>query len=147
MFCPGCGKEVPEGFAFCPECGSSVTGAAKKPVNIYDHTEEFDAADVSENKCYALLGYLLGIAGIVVALLAGKNSPFLQFHIRQIIKFTIVTAILGIIAGVLCWTVVIPIAAGICLAIVFILKIISFVRICNGKSIEPAIIRDLGFLK
>lgn len=26
MFCPKCGKEIPEGATFCPSCGSSTTG-------------------------------------------------------------------------------------------------------------------------
>ena len=30
-------------------------------VNPYDHTAEFDADDISENKCYAMLIYLMSL--------------------------------------------------------------------------------------
>ncbi len=150
MFCPKCGKEIADGSVFCPECGANLQGAAapeaKAAVN-YDHTAEFDAKDISDNKCYALLLYLTGVVGIIIALLAAKDSEYLKFHTRQVIKYMVVSTILTLCAAILCITIIVPFAAGVCLIIVFVLKVISFIQVCQGKAIEPAIIRDLGFLK
>lgn len=150
MFCPKCGKEIADGSVFCPECGTNLqnnTAAAPKATVNYDHTAEFDAKDISENKCYALLLYLSGVIGIIIALLAAKDSEYLKFHTRQVIKYMVTSAIIAIAMAVLVWTIIVPIAAGVCLIIIFVLKVISFVQVCQGKAVEPAIIRDLGFLK
>lgn len=147
MFCPKCGKQIADGLVFCPECGANLQGgAAPQTAASYDHTAEFDAKDISDNKCYALLLYLFGVIGIVIALLASRDSEYLKFHTRQVIKYMVVTTILGIISVALVWTFIVPIAGGICLLIVGVLKIISFIQVCMGKSVEPAIIRNLGFL-
>lgn len=29
MFCPKCGKEIPNQATFCPKCGAAISGAAK----------------------------------------------------------------------------------------------------------------------
>lgn len=31
MFCPNCGKNIPDGSRFCSECGTSLTGKVKEP--------------------------------------------------------------------------------------------------------------------
>lgn len=145
-FCPNCGANIEEGVVFCPNCGASVN--AYEPIApAYDHTAEFKPEDISNNKPYCMLIYLLGTIGVVIALLAGKDSPYAQFHIREGIKFTIVNILLTICAAVLCWTIIVPLVAGIACIVVFVLRVIAFFQICNGKAIEPAIIRDLKFLK
>jgi predicted nucleic acid-binding Zn ribbon protein len=30
MFCPKCGKEIPDGSGFCSKCGSALTDSSKK---------------------------------------------------------------------------------------------------------------------
>jgi uncharacterized membrane protein YvbJ len=30
MFCPKCGKEIPDGPGFCSKCGSALTDSSKK---------------------------------------------------------------------------------------------------------------------
>lgn len=115
--------------------------------NPYDHTSEFDAKDISENKVYCMLAYLASVIGIIIALLAGKNSAYVSFHIRQAIKLSVVQILLAICAIVFMWTFIIPIVACVCMLIVFVLQIIAFFQICAGKAVEPAIIRSLGFLK
>ncbi len=151
MFCPKCGKEIADGSVFCPECGTNLqngtAAAAPKATVNYDHTAEFDAKDISDNKCYGLLLYLTGVIGIIIALLAAKDSEYLKFHTRQVIKYMVVSTVLAIIGVVLVWTIIVPIAAGVCAIIVFVLKVISFIQVCQGKAVEPAIIRELGFLK
>lgn len=114
----------------------------------FDHTAEFEADDISANKVVAMLPYLMGIAGIVVAALIGAtNSPYTMFHIRQALKFTVVDILVGIASAILSFTIIVPIAGGICFVVLFVIKIICFFNVCNGKAKEPAIIRSLGFLK
>lgn len=149
--CFNCNTQVDDNATFCPNCGANlVTGQAapqSAEPNPYDHSAEFDRQDVSENKVYCMLAYLMGTIGIIIALLAGKDSPYVKFHIRQAIKLSVAQILLLICALVLCWTFIVPIAAGIGMAIVFVLQIIAFIQICCGKAVEPAIIRNLGFLK
>lgn len=94
-----------------------------------------------------MLVYLMGVIGIIYALLAGKDSKYVAFHVRQALKFEVVTILLGIVMALLCWTIIVPIVGGVCMAIVLVLKVICFFQICSGKAKEPAIIRSLGFLK
>lgn len=171
--CPACNAPVEDDAIFCPNCGTNISAAQNAasqqsqgnpyqggmnpppyqapPVqpyyDPYDHTAEFSAKDISDNKVIAMLVYLLGPMGIIIALLAAKDSPFAAFHVRQALKFTVVEILLGIIAVLLCWTIIVPIAAGVCYIILFVLQIICFFQICSGKAKEPAIIRGLGFLR
>lgn len=131
-----------------PQYQVPVSQPAPAPrYNYYDHTSEFDSKDVSENKLFAALMYITSIVGIVIALLADKESPYLKFHIRQVLKLNITITILGFLTAVLAWTVIVPIAGAIALAVLFIINIICFVNVLKNKSIEPAIVRDLKFLK
>ncbi len=115
--------------------------------NPYDHTNEFDAADISENKVICMLLYLLGIPGIIIALLSQQDSPYVKFHLRWALRFLVVNILLVLLGVLLVWTFIVPIAAGVCAVIVFVLKVIAFFQICSGKAKDPAIIRSLGFLK
>lgn len=113
-------------------------------VDPKDHTAEFDAKDISDNKVYAMAPYLLGTIGIIIALLAAQKSDFTTFHVRQAVKITIVQVLLIFccIIPILGW-----IFAGVCNVIIFVLEIIMFFRVCKGKAIEVPIISNLGFLK
>jgi len=155
-YCPKCGAQMEDNAAFCPNCGNNAQPngspnqapvyAAPEP-DPFDHTGEFDAKDISENKVLCMLVYLMGAIGIIYALLAGKDSKYVAFHVRQALKFEVITILLGIVMALLFWTIIVPIVGGVCLAIVLVLKVICFFQICSGKAKEPAIIRSLGFLK
>lgn len=113
----------------------------------YDHTDEFEAEDISANKVTAMAAYLLGPLGVIIALLAGQDSPYADFHMRQGLKFVVVEALLTIISVLLCWTLIIPAVAAIIAVILGVIKIIAVISVCRGRAVEPAIIRSLGFLK
>ena len=115
--------------------------------NPFDHTNEFDAKDISDNKVIAMLVYLLGIVGVFLALIGSQNSPYAAFHVRQSLKFTVIETLMAIITALLSWTFIVPIAAGIMYIVLFVVKIICFVSICKGEAKEPAIIRSFGFLR
>ncbi len=90
--------------------------------------------DISDNKVIAMLCYLLGAAGVIIALLGSQSSPYAGFHVRQSLKFTVVDILLGIISAVLFWTFLIPVACGICYAVLFVVRIICFFSICKGQA-------------
>ena len=166
--CSKCGNNCPDGASFCNVCGSplgaeaaqdstntqdAAQNAYQAPQQAYayvdpsDHTAEFDAADISENKVLAMLPYLLSWIGVIVALLGSHDSKFAAFHVKQALKLTVVNTLLVLCAGILCWTVIVPIAAGVCMLIVYVVRIICFFNVCSGKAKEPPIVKSLGFLK
>ena len=112
-----------------------------------DHTAEFDPADIRETKLYAILIYLTSFVGIVIGLLAAKDSAFVKFHVRQAVKLMICELLLTLIVAFLFWTIIVPIAGGICLVILGVVQIICFFRAAAGKAIEPPIVKGIGFLK
>lgn len=149
--CPHCGSQLEDTAAFCTNCGATATGepqVQEYPVqNTYDHTPEFTAEDVSQNKVLCMLVYLSGVVGIIVALLAAGGSPYVAFHVRQELKMSVLTILLGIAAAVLAITVIVPLAALVGIVVIFVLRVIAFFQVCQGRAVEPALIRELGFMK
>ncbi len=149
--CPNCGNQCDDAVAFCNKCGTPLNGGAPyqaRPMyDPADHTAEFDPADISQNKVLAMIPYLMGWVGIIVALLAVNNSQYVAFHVKQALKIQVVSILLGIVTAILVWTFIVPIAAAVCYVILFVLQIIAFFQICGGKAKELPIIKGLGFLK
>lgn len=160
--CPNCAHTCDDNTTFCPECGLKFAaaggagftsqnpnpnpGAGYIPYDPYDHTAEYDPKDISDNKVVAMIVYLLGAIGVIIALLYQK-SPYVNFHLRQALKFLVIDTLTILVMGILAWTVVVPIVGAIFLVVLFVLKIVAFVNICGGKAKEPAIIRSIGFLR
>lgn len=133
-----------------PQGSGPMPGAYPPPAPVYDpydHTAEFSPKDISDNKVIAILVYLMGTIGIIIALLASKESPYVAFHLRQGLKFLVVETLCVIVMAILAFTIIVPIAGGIFLVVLWVIKIICFFQICTGKAKEPVIIRSLGFLK
>lgn len=161
--CPHCNAQVEDGASFCPACGKKIAvdaapagtpEPAPAPDYYYppafdpaDHTAEFDPQDISDNKVVCMLVYLSSFLGIIIALLIGKDSPYVNFHLRQALKFLVCEILLGLIAAVLAFTLIVPIAAGIAICVLAVIQLICFFQVCQGKAKEPAIIRSLSFLK
>ena len=167
--CPKCNTQLSDDAMFCTNCGTSFQNANPQPqqnvyqnnaqpnyaqpvapvVNVYDHTAEFDPQDVHDNKIFAILCYIMGIIGVIVALLARSsvNSPYLSFHIKQSLKITVTTMLVGVISGILCWTCIVPIAGFVCIGILEVVSIICFFQTCFNKSVEAPSVRSLPFLK
>lgn len=153
-YCTMCGNRLPDDIQPMPYQPQAQQTSYQMPYqqpipvyNPYDHTAEFEAQDVAKNKLYAMVMYLLSVVGILIALLGAKDSAYVQFHLRQSLKFVIVETLLGLLAGLLFFTIIVPIAAGVALAVVEVIRFITFFQVCGGKAKEPAIIRSLGFLK
>ncbi len=160
--CPNCHAQTEDYAMCCPVCGNALdivpppVQAAPKvtpyvspepEVNLYDHTDEFSGQDVADHKLLGMLVYLLDFVGVVIALLAAKESEYTAFHMKQSMKFTILEALLLIVTILLGWTVIVPVLTAICFAMLLILKLIAVYQVSAGKSIEPAIIRSMKFLK
>lgn len=69
----------------------------------YDHTAEFDPKDISENKVVAMLVYLMGFIGVIIALLKSSTSQYAEFHVRQGLKFIALDCLIVIVESVLFW--------------------------------------------
>lgn len=156
--CIKCNTPLDDNAEFCTNCGerqSAPQGAAPgqqqqtyyMAPDPYDHTAEFTPKDISDNKVIAMLVYLMGAIGIIIALLVGNASPYAAFHVRQALKFAVVEALMAVVTLVLCWTFIVPIAAAILLVVLFVIKVICFFQICSGKAIEPYLIRSLKFMR
>lgn len=156
--CPKCNVQMADDMPYCPNCGTPMgVGGPQQQwqqqpqmqqyYNPYDHTAEFDPRDISDNKVMAMLPYLMGTIGIIIALLASRESKYTYFHVRQALKLTVTELLLGLCMALLCWTIIVPVAGVVCLIIIFVLNIIAFFQVCGGKAKEAAIIRNLGFLK
>ena len=163
-FCEKCGAQIPENGTFCAACGAPVAAQAQptrtpeqpaaqpqapeQPAyDPADHTAEFDPEDVSQNKVIAMAAYILGTVGIIIALLAAPQSKYAAFHSRQALKLDIVSTLLLIVSAVLAFTFIVPIAGAVCIAILFVVRIICFFQVCSGKAKDAAIIGKLPFLK
>lgn len=104
-----------------PQMNGMPYGMPQQPyVDPKDHTVEFDAKDISDNKVMAMLPYLMGTIGIIIALLACRESAYTYFHVRQALKITVCTILVTIITAVLFFTIIVPIAGGICAAILLL---------------------------
>lgn len=112
----------------------------------YDHTAEFEAQDISDHKVYCMLCYLMGVPGIIIALLAGKDSPYTQFHVRTAIRFVVAETLIALVTLLLCWTVIALLVGGLAICALAIMEIVCFFQICSGKAKDPAILRSIKFL-
>lgn len=146
-YCINCGKQLEDGVVFCPNCGTSSqgTGAGPTYVDPFDRTAEFDAEDAKQNKIFAMLIYLSGVVGIIVALLVSRDSAYIKFHVTQYVKFLIAFTLVSLITAVLAFTVIVPIIGGIALIVLLVCDIISFFKAASGKSVEMPIIRSINF--
>ena len=151
--CPKCQAQLDDSAKFCTNCGTQFAATNngqqaqynnyyQPPYDPYDHTAEFDPKDISDNKVMSMLVYLMSWIGIIIALLGSHNSPYAAFHVRQVVNVLMLICTL-----LLFWTFIVPIAYGVMSIVFFVIKIICFFQICSGKAKEPAIIRNLKFLK
>ena len=146
-YCPNCGAELAEGSSVCTSCNSVVNGeTAVAIVNEYDHTAEYTAEDIENNKIFAVLGYLIGIPGLIITYLAAKESPFAMYHAKQALKIEVASLIALVAVSVLWWTCIVLIAGVIFICILAVLDIIAIFHVFGGKAKDLWLVRSLKFL-
>lgn len=167
-FCPQCGASFNDGAPACPQCGTIFAAPGQQAQQQYqqqyqqyqqyqqpyapapvmmdpkDHTAEFDAKDISDNKITAMCPYLLGVFGIIISLLAAGDSKYAGFHARNALKLTISQVLLTFVAIIpfLGWIVL-----GVGQVMIFVINIICFVQVCKGQAKDAPIFGSLGFFK
>ncbi len=173
--CPNCNNNnVADEAVFCPVCGANFSAvpqqnpqqnpqqtqnfnqqgyqmppqqAPQQPAkDQYDHTDEFDAADIADNKLYAMLIYLFGPIGVIFALLKKDDSDYLKFHLKQGLKFLVCYGIVIVAMAVLSWTCIVPAVASLALVALYVVQFICFFDVCKNKAKEAYIIRSFKFL-
>ncbi len=126
--------------------GSQYNYQQYKPIPEYDHTNKYEAEDISQNKSIAMLCYLLGPLGIIMAALLSQKSEFAMFHVRQATRFLVLDMLCTTISLLLFWTFIVPFLLGLLAVVLFIVKIITVVQIAQGKAVIPFILRSIKFL-
>lgn len=158
--CPNCHAQLDDNAIFCTACGTQF-GAVPPQQNAippqqnaippqqnavppqpafapaydpYDHTAEFDPKDISDNKVFAMICYLMGFIGIIVALLATNSSKYAMFHVRQALKIEVasILSIFVLIIPFLGW-IAFPILQGI----IWVIKIIFSSRSAPARLRNP----------
>ncbi|MBP3901534.1 MAG: zinc ribbon domain-containing protein [Blautia sp.] len=109
--CWNCNHVYDESWGVCPNCGNTE---ATKPimrgpiqddyttrhVTGFDHTAEFKRSEAARERPYALLAYLLGLPGILIASI-GQKSAYVRFHVRQSLKYSILEMLMTMVATAL----------------------------------------------
>lgn len=170
-FCTQCGTEIKEEAAFCPNCGAPVEGAANnkagqtaygagfsdtvtKITDTKDNTAEFDPADISANKVFAVLSYI-GIL-VLVPLIGAPNSKFARFHANQGLVLLICELACQVLLKVLSWVLFGParilyfavcFAIGVLNLVFLVLAILGIINAAQGKAKDLPIIGQIHLLK
>lgn len=122
-----------------------------------DYSSNYSQEDISENKPAAMAAYLLGPIGIIIALLAARDSAYTAFHVRQALKLTISSVVLEITAAIFALLGLMPfvgiifqlvlVIIGIAWLAVLVLRLTAAAQVGDGEAREPAFIGRLSFFK
>lgn len=129
---PGPVFQAAQQFQPQPVAGTDPSQIAPPAPTDFTHT--FDSEEVAKNKVFATGSYLLGFIGIVIALLAAKDSEYVKFHVRESMKIQVLFALLGLVTVLLCWTIIVPILGCIAMVVLGVIEIICMVRAMMGQS-------------
>jgi TM2 domain-containing membrane protein YozV len=102
MFCPKCGKEVPEGSAYCPNCGAAMNGSAEATPS--DVSNASSAAVEKSALAAGLLGIFLGVYGVHNFYLGYTSKAVGQLILGLTIVGAPVSAIWGLVEGIMLLT-------------------------------------------
>ena len=118
-------------------------------MNTPDTTEEFDPADIEQNKVMGILAYLSWL--VLIPIFAAKDSKFARFHANQGLVLAIAEIVVGIVIGILSgipfigWIFsIVGSLFGLCC---FIMLCIGIYNAANGKAKELPIVGKFRLLK
>lgn len=166
--CPKCHTVLADNATFCTGCGTRMAPAVPNQ-NVYapvgrkrgDRTAEFNPGDIAANKAPAMLVYLAGWLGIIVAMLKKEDSAYLKFHIDQALKLKVLSTLLLIIAApiyilldmiptLISFRFVYVLPNIVVLAVVIteiVIRILFFAQVSSGKAVESSLTNSMSFLK
>lgn len=133
--------------AYVPGGQPAPAVPAPEKANAYNHTKDFEAEDIEQNKLYAMLIYVTGVIGIIIGKLVSPDSKFLQFHIRQYVKIIVAEMLCAIFTVASCWLGISVLAFGVICVILLVVRIICFFKTASGNAEEVPILRGMSFLK
>lgn len=166
-FCTACGAPVttapvveeapavaPVVPPVAPAPAYNTSGAYSAPQasvkDATDHTDEFCAEDVAENKLIVALAYVLPVTvGAILCVWLSKvsDSKYLKFHSREILKLAICSLVVTMVCAVTSFLVIPAIALGAASVVVIVLRVIGFIQAVKGQSKELPIISNIEILK
>lgn len=183
-FCTKCGAELKEDAKFCPACGAPTEPKAepaaeeKQPEqNTYqqnttsdfaqkfdqftdteDRTAEFDKADISANKVYAILSYIGFL--VLVPLIAVPKSKYARFHANQglvlligEVAYSIVRSVLLYVLNIAMWGPLrilyhaVKFATGAVGIVFIVFAVIGIVNAAQGIAKELPLVGKIKILK
>lgn len=123
------------------------SGMGQVPIyNSYDRTAMFDGRDISDNKLFAVLPYLLGVIGLIFAMVAAPKSAYVRFHVKQALKLLIIQNFTVIFSALLFFTILAPLAGGVMMLIIMVSYLVAAIQVCSGKAIVPVVCRNFTSL-
>lgn len=148
-YCKKCGKALGDAARFCPVCGTKQDGAG----NGADMMEQFDGADIADNRAMAALSYL-GLL-VLVPILAARESRFARFHAGQGLALLLVSAAYGIASGILAsavlavsWRLSFVVGMIRLAGLAFpVLAVMGIVNAVNGQAKELPVIGKIRLFK
>ena len=141
--------------------GYAYTPAPPK-VDETDHTADYDKEDISDSKVVGMFMYLMGLIGILIAVLMSGDSKVTKFHVRQALKIEVANLLwtlacvgvgfalswlLALRGGFSAWMALMALCSGTVIIGVLVIRILAFVNICKGKVKEAPLVCKLKFLK
>ena len=119
MYCPKCGAAVGDTDTFCHSCGTRLSGASTtNGSTVYTAQPARGTRPVSDVRLVSfLLGLILGLIGLVVALIIYSNS-------REFEESPTGTVLLWSIFGMFFWVIVIAVIVVMAFGISTTLEIV-----------------------
>ncbi len=117
--------------------------------NTTDSTNEFDPADIQQNKVMGILAYISWL--VLVPIFGAKNSKFARFHANQGLVLAIAEIICWVVLGILTnipyigwiFAIIESLFSLVCVAF----AVIGIVNAANGKAKELPIVGKFKILK
>jgi len=98
MYCPHCGKEVPEIADYCMFCGSKITGIPYAPTTYSEAVRPTEPAKKVSSACIGafLLGFFLSIIGVILAVIIynGDKEKYVSDPTVPVLIVSIIAMIL-----------------------------------------------------
>lgn len=136
MFCPKCGKEIPENSIYCPDCGTA-TG---------ESGANFDVNQVKNGKAVAILGYIFPILFFIPLASQQKRTPYGLKHANSALIILIIDAVSSCLTTISknflygYGSTIIQIICYIVSVLAFVAAIIGIVYACTGTKKDLPVI-------